>query len=118
MSKKTNPQILNLIKDLHGAYEQHKAGIWLTAAKALEAASKSHSVLSLKQLNMLTEKNEKVLVLGKILGTGSLEHALEVYSFCISKSALEGIKKSKGTYGTVEELIKKHPDGSKIKILK
>src|SRR3989339_1237941 len=94
-TKTTNPQLIDLIGLLKKESREKQAPIWLDVADHL-AKSRSQSVaVNLSQLNRHTKKADVVVVPGKILGAGSIDHALTVASFGISdaaKAKLEAVK--------------------------
>jgi large subunit ribosomal protein L18e len=59
-----------------------------------------------------------VVVPGKILGTGTIDHALTVASFDISQSAKAKLAAIKAKYITIPELMEKNPKGSNVKIIR
>ncbi len=63
------------------------------------------------------QKGETVVVPGKVLGDGSLDHKLEIAAFKFTQSAKEKIKKAGGKFMSISELIKKNPKGSNVRII-
>jgi large subunit ribosomal protein L18e len=83
------------------------------------AKSRSQSVtVNLSQLNRHTKKSDVVVVPGKILGAGSIDHALTVASFGISDAAKTKLEAVKAKHITIPELIEKNPKGSNVKIIR
>ncbi len=117
-TKTTNPQLINLIGLLKKESREKQAAIWLDVADHL-AKSRSQSVsVNLSQLNRHTKKADFVVVPGKILGAGSIDHALTVASFGISEAAKAKLEAVKAKHLTIPELMEKNPKGSNVKIIR
>ena len=71
----------------------------------------------MSQINRHTEKNDTIVVPGKVLGTGSLDHAVTIAAFDVSDNAKEKLKAAKAKYLTIPELAAKNPTGTKVKII-
>ena len=113
----TNPHLQSLIATLKRESHTHEAGLWAAVAHDLERPTRQRRVVNLSCINRHTASNETVVVPGKVLGSGELDHSLTVAAFDFSSRAREQITKSKGTCLTILELIKKDPKGKNIKII-
>ena len=58
-----------------------------------------------------------MLVPGKVLGSGLLDHKVEIAAFSFTQGARDKIEKSKSTALTIDELIEKNPTGSNVKLV-
>jgi len=58
------------------------------------------------------------VVPGKILGTGTINHAITIAAFSISDKAKAKLEAAKAKYISIPELLEKNPKGSNIKILR
>ena len=112
--KKTNPRVFGLIKSLYKKSEESKAALWKDVTKYLESPGKNWAEVNLSKLNRLTAKGETIIVPGKVLGTGSIGHALNLYSFSVSKAAVARVSKAGGSYGKIEDLLEKSAKGVRI----
>ena len=65
---------------------------WKRVAKELGKPRRSQKGVNLSKLSKLTKANDKVLVLGKVLGTGELEHSLTIVAFSFSETAKKKLK--------------------------
>ncbi len=117
-TKTTNPQLINLIGLLKKESKEKQAAIWLDVADHLAKPRSQRVAVNLSQLNRHTKKADVVVVPGKILGTGSINHAVTVASFDISDTAKAKLDAAKAKYITITELMKKNPKGSKVKIIR
>ncbi len=116
-TKTENPQLLELIRFLKKAAKENDAKIWQDIAKTLSKPRSRSTSVNLSRVNRHTEKGQVVVVAGKILGSGTLDHPVTVAAFAFSAMAEEKIKKAKGKCLTLNELVKKHPKGSNVKIV-
>ena len=62
------------------------------------------------------QEGDTVVIPGKVLGSGELDHKVTVSAFKFSKSALEKINK-KGRAINLYDLYKENPRGSGVKIM-
>lgn len=117
-TRSTNPERLTLISYLKKQSREKDAAIWSDIAKNLAKPKSRRIAVNLSQINRNTEKNETVVVPGKILGTGNLNHPLTLAAFEISDSAKEKLKTAKAKYLSIEQLAEKNPTGTKVKIIR
>lgn len=117
-TKTTNPQLIELISRLRKLSKEQEAPIWLDVADHLAKTRRQRVTTNLSTINRHTEKDDFVLVPGKILASGELDHALTVASFDASDSAKAKVAGAKGKYLTIQELMEKNPKGSNIKIIR
>ena len=116
-TKSTNPQLIQLIKILRQKSKENNAKIWKDIAKRLAKPRRKRIIVNISRLNRHTTKNETVVVPGKVLGAGKIDHPINVAAFSFSKKAEEKITAVKGKPLSIPQLAKKNPKGSKIKII-
>ncbi|MCL2359549.1 MAG: 50S ribosomal protein L18e [Nitrososphaerota archaeon] len=117
-TKTTNPQLIELIKVLRKTSREQNAPIWLDVADYLAKTRSNRITVNLSNINRHTEKADVVVVPGKILASGTLNHQITVASFEASTAAKTKLEPSKSTYITIQELLEKNPKGSKVKIIR
>jgi len=110
---KTNEQLQGLIREL----KKQDAPIWKRVASDLSKPTRNRRVVNLSKINRFSKENEAVLVPGKVLGTGELDHKVTVAAYTFSQQALEKIQKSNGKVYSLYEFMKLNPKGSKTRIL-
>lgn len=103
----TNPLKRETIRGLR----KTKKGIWLKVAETLEKPSRREINVNLWKISKLTKEGDVIVVPGKVLGNGELEHKVDVAAFAFSKSAKEKLGKSAMA---IEDLVKKNPKGIRI----
>ncbi len=117
-TKTTNPQLTALISALRKTSREQTAPIWADVADYLAHTRRQRVTVNLSTINRHTEKADVVLVPGKILASGALDHAVTVASFEVSAQAKTKLEAAKSKYITIQELMEKNPKGSKVKIIR
>jgi len=117
-TKSTNPELVQLIRFLKKQAREAQADIWLDVAKYLAKASRQRVAVNLSQINRHTEKKAVVVVPGKVLGSGALNHSVTVASFGASEKAKEKMAAAKAKYLSIPELAKANPKGTNVKIIR
>jgi large subunit ribosomal protein L18e len=113
----TNPELADLIRLLRKHSRENKASIWLDISEKLTKPRRQRTAVNVSHLNRHTEKNEIVAVPGKVLGTGTIDHALTVAAISFSKKARDKISAVNGKCLSFPEVIKRNPTGSNVKII-
>ncbi|VVB72290.1 50S ribosomal protein L18e [uncultured archaeon] len=116
--EKTNPRIVRLIGDLKAASRENGAPLWRDVAKRLEKPRRNYAAINLSKINRHTKPNDIVLVAGKVLAAGDLEHGVTVAALNFSSQATSKILAAGGRCLAIEKLVTEHPKGSGIKILR
>jgi len=116
-TKSTNPELIQLIRFLKKESREKGAGIWLDVAEHLSKPSRQHTVVNLSKINRYTNKNATIVVPGKVLASGLLDHAVTVAAFDASDKAKAKLAAAKAKYLSIAELVEKNPQGSNVKII-
>jgi large subunit ribosomal protein L18e len=117
-TKTTNPQLIDLIKLLKKESREKQAAIWLDVADHLAKSRSQRVAVNLSKINRHTKRADVVVVPGKLLASGRINHAVTVASFDISDKAKEKLEAVKAKYITIPELLEKNPKGSNVKIIR
>jgi large subunit ribosomal protein L18e len=118
MVKKTNPRLIALIDDLKAATRGEGGAIWRDVAMRLEKPRRNYAAVNVSKINRHTAPDDLVLVAGKVLGSGDIDHKVTVAALQFSEQAASKIKLAGGECLKIEELVEKHPAGSSIIILR
>ena len=118
MVKKTNPRLVTLIGDLKAATRGGGGAIWRDVAMRLEKPRRNYAAVNVSKINRHTAPDDLVLVTGKVLGSGEIDHKVTVAALQFSEGAASKIKSAGGECLKIEELVEKHPKGSGIIILR
>jgi large subunit ribosomal protein L18e len=118
--KRTGPSNVHmqaLIASLAKESTTQKAGLWSRLAEDLALPTRKRRVVNLSRISRYTKANETVVVPGKVLGSGMLEHSVVVAAYSFSDGARERIEQAKGKCITIQELMKQNPKGKDIRII-
>jgi large subunit ribosomal protein L18e len=113
----TNPELIELVRFLRKQGKENKAEIWRDIAENLAKPRRRRLAVNLSRLNRYTQKNETIVVPGKILSAGELDHPITITAFDFSEKAKEKISAAKGKCLSFTDLVKKNPKGSNVKII-
>ncbi len=89
LTRKTNPRIVSLILTLKERANGDSAPIWKDVAKRLEAPSRNYAAVNISKINRHTAEDDVLLIPGKVLGAGLLDHPVTVAAVTFSESAVE-----------------------------
>ncbi|MEA3254542.1 MAG: 50S ribosomal protein L18e [Candidatus Altiarchaeota archaeon] len=113
-----DPLRLELINELKAVARKEDAKIWSAVAKELSRPRRNREGVNIWRINKHSKKGETVVVPGKILSDGSLDHKVEVAAFKFTGDAKEKIETAGGKLMSISKLMKKNPKGSNIKLIK
>ncbi len=114
---KANKLLRSAIVLLERKARSQKVGIWREAARHLASGTATWPEVNVGRLSRVGDVSA-VFVPGKVLGSGNLEKKLSVGAFSFSASARSKIEKAGGKTFTVEEFVKKYPEGSGVALVK
>ena len=114
---KTNLQLLDLISGLKKQSREKQVPLWRDIALRLERPTRNYPEVNLSRINRYTKEKDLILVPGKVLGAGELDHQLTVAALSFSGSAKNKITAAGGSCLTIQELITRNPEGSRVRIL-
>ncbi len=113
----SNHSTVNLIKELDKKGKADNIKIWKRLAKDLKRPRRIRRAVNLSRIDRNCNENDVVLVPGKVLGSGKVNKIITISALEFSESSIRKIKENKGKCLSIQELIKKYPDGKKIKII-
>ncbi len=107
-----------LIKELKRKSFEHRAKIWKDIAERLETPRKNRAEVNVGKIARYTKPNDMVIVPGKVLGGGEINHPVIVAALSFSKKAKYKIEKAGGKCLKILELVELNPKGSNVKIMR
>jgi len=116
MAKRTGPTNIHM-RTLINKLQKTKSPAWRDVAKRLGSARRRKVEVNIASIGRHAKSGETVVVPGIVLASGEIDKAVTVAAWRFSATAVEKIKKAKGKVMTIEEMLKKNPKGSKIKIM-
>ncbi|MCX8179445.1 MAG: 50S ribosomal protein L18e [Candidatus Aenigmarchaeota archaeon] len=113
----TNPLLKQLIEELKATSHQIKSPFLLAIAEKLNKPRRQRVEVNLTDINRNAEDGDIIVVPGVVLGYGELNKKITISAWKFSKPALEKIKKSNSIAISIQELVKRNPRGSGVKIM-
>lgn len=108
MKMKRNPELVNTI------FLAKKNNL-LELAKRLSAPTRKQSSVNLENLNKL--KEDKVIVVGKVLGGGEIKKKMSIAALGFSEQAREKLKKAGCEIKTIKQEVEKNLKLTGVKII-
>lgn len=93
------------------------AKIWRYVAELLERPTRRRVAVNVSKINRCTKDGDVVVVPGKVLGSGLLNHRVTVAAMTFSKGALMKIRVAGGRAMHILELVRENPKGSYVKVI-
>lgn len=112
-----NPILRGLIRRLRKESKGSESSIWGDLADRLSRSNRARAEVNISRLNRHTEEADTVVVPGKVLGSGRLDHPLSVAAFNFSNQARERIQAADGETLSIEGLLDENPEGSNVIIM-
>ena len=113
----TNPLLRDLIGELKKRSNEQEVNLWKRIALDLEKPTRNRRAVNLSRINRHTKENEVVVVPGKVLGSGDLNHKLTISAYQFSEQAKDKLEKSGAQIVSLLDLSKEKPNGKGIRII-
>ena len=113
----TNPEVWKLIAELSKKSKSENSNLWSRVADELRRPSRNRVSVNLSKINRYTTDDDTVLVPGKVLSSGELNHKVCVAALSFSKEAANKAKRTGGECISIQELMKRNPSGTNVKII-
>ncbi len=118
--KRTGPTdifVRRTIRLLRSKARKENAPIWRYVAELLDRPRRLRIEVNVSKINRYTRPGEVVVVPGKVLGAGSIDHPVTVAALSFSKAAVEKIKSAGGRVLHIQDLVNENPRGSGVRII-
>ncbi len=93
-----------------------KRRIWKKVSKKLSGPRREKVEANLYRINKKTKENDVIVVPGKVLGIGEIDHKLTIACLNCSKTARKKIETSGSKLLSIEELFEQNPEGKNVKV--
>ena len=103
--------------DLKRASREHDAPIWRRLSVMIQKPHRARSVVNLNKISQYTKDGDVVVVQGKVLGMGTIQHSITLGSFAISETALTKIVQAGGRVASWDSIIRQYPAGTGVVLL-
>ena len=117
MAKRTGPSnenLRNLIRELKKLAVKEKVNFWKRIADDLNRSTRERREVNIERINRVTKEGESIIVPGKVLSSGELDHKVDVAAFRFSENAKEKIT---GKTRSIPDLMKENPKGKGVRII-
>jgi len=115
--RSTNPDLVSLIRLLKKRSKENNAAIWRDVAGSLSKPKRSRVKVNVSKISRHSKENESVVVPGKVLGAGIIDHPVMVAALDFSQQARSKIVEAKGKCLSIAELVEENPDGANLRII-
>jgi len=112
----SNEQLKSLLVELKGKGHKDNSPLLLRLESDLRKPTRQRRVVNLSKINRYTKDGETIVVPGKVLAAGELDHAVTIAAWKFSQQALDKIQKSKSKAIQISELIKEEVKGKRIRV--
>lgn len=116
--KSSNAGLRHAVAMLERAGRKQKLPVWKEASQLLAGPASLKVEVNVGRISRIVQDGAKVLVPGKVLGSGSVEKKFAVGAFSFSASAKQKIESSGGSALSIEEFLKRYNDGSGVIVVK
>lgn len=113
----TNPQLSSLIEELTRKAYVDKAMIWRRVADDLSKPTRQRRAVNLSRINRYTKDGETIIVPGKVLSSGELDHSLTIAAWQFSGQAKEKIEKANSKAISIQEMMNSAVKGKRVRII-
>jgi len=113
----SNPLKQELINELNKLASEKNIPMFKRVAYDLELPLRKNRIVNLSRINLVTKEGEVIVVPGKVLGNGSLDHKLTIAAYSFSKGALDSINKINAKAVLLKDFIKEEIKGKKVKLI-
>lgn len=114
----TNYILRRTIRQLKSYAAKYNANIWRYIAELLELPTRRKIVVNLSKINRYTKDGDIVIVPGKVLGAGVIEHRVVVVAPAFSQQAINKIKVAGGRAIHILEFLRENPRGNNVKVIR
>jgi large subunit ribosomal protein L18e len=115
-TERSNKILRSQVVALERKGRKEKLAIWRDAARYLAAPHSTETEVNVGHLSRLGDG--PLVVPGKVLGTGPIDKKLVVGAFSFSSSARRKIEAAGGEAISIEELLKRYPEGSGVTLVR
>jgi large subunit ribosomal protein L18e len=102
---------------LRKAFKVGKAPIWKRLESELASPRANKSEINISKLARVTKDGEIIVVPGKIIGSGRIDHKLTVYAFSVSQKAAKKLTDSGSKILTMANLTESFPEGTGVRLI-
>ena len=91
---------------------------WFKLAQILSASTRQYSSVNLGQIDKVSKQGEIIVVLGKVLSSGSLTKKVRIASLGISAEAKDKLKETKSEYVYLAKEIQSNVKAEGVRVIR
>lgn len=114
-ARTADPQRIKVYRVLSKAGRESR--FWRAVAQEILKQRRRRRTVNVIHISRSTNPNDSVVVPGKVLGTGAIEHPITLGTYSCSQVALKKIERAGGKVLPIEEMVKRNPSGKGLKVL-
>ncbi len=108
VGRPSNPAKIQTLTLLRQAGKKSGRRVWHDMSKRLESHKSQMSNVNVSKVSTLTKEGDVILVPGKVLGSGIIDHKIHIGAFSFSGVAIEKIRRADGEPLSVQAFIEKY----------
>lgn len=112
-----NPLLVESVEMLRRAAKQNNAAIWKRVAELLSRPRSMRAEVNISKIARYSSAGSVLVIPGKVLGSGSIEHPVTVAAFSFSSMAIRKITDANGRALSIDELVRMNPKGTGVRIV-
>jgi large subunit ribosomal protein L18e len=94
-----------------------KQALWNVASRKLEGPRQNRSIVNVGEVSRNSREGSKVIVAGKVLGAGEIDHKVTVGAYSFSESAKSKISAAGGKCFSLLEFLGEYKSAANVIIL-
>ncbi|NCN64893.1 MAG: 50S ribosomal protein L18e [Candidatus Altiarchaeum hamiconexum] len=115
--KNPNPLRIKLIEDLKNFNADKDYGIWNAVIRELSKSKRNARTVNLWKINKYTNEGDVIVVPGKVLGQGDIDHKVTIAAFEFSEGIKQKATNNNVRLMSIYELFNENPKGTNVKII-
>lgn len=104
----SNPEKIQTLTLLRQAGKSSERRIWRDMSNRLESHKSQLSNVNISKVSKLTKEGDVVIIPGKVLGSGIIDHKIHIGAFSFSGVAVEKIRRADGEPLSIRAFIQKY----------
>ena len=115
--KSKNKYFLETLNFLRKKAKDENAPIWRRVRELLYRPKRRRIAVNISRINRYTQDGDVVVVPGKVLGSGIMDHKIIIGAYDYSVTAYKKLKEAGCEVLSLRELVERYPKGSGVKII-
>ncbi len=104
----SNPEKIQTLTLLRQAGKRSERRVWRDMSNRLESHKSQMSNVNISKVSKLTKEGDVVIIPGKVLGSGIIDHKIHIGAFSFSGVAVEKIRRADGEPLSIRAFLQKY----------